>query len=215
MPTGAEEGIVRGMYLVRPSRIATPPCRARVQLLGSGTILCEALSAAELLERDWNIGADVWSMTSFTELRRDGLEAERRNRVNAPRRFSWVEQCLGPLQGPAIAASDYVRAVPDLIRTWMPRRYVTLGTDGFGRSDTRAALRNFFEVDSMAMAFTSVVALAEEQTVPQSPVHEFMERYNYAPTACAPWADHRDTAQRDAREFKAARAADVRQSTPV
>src|SRR4030095_14615620 len=133
MPAGAEEGIVRGMYLIRPSQAAERSGTLCVQLLGSGTILREALAAAELLERAWNIGADVWSVTSFTELRRSGLEIERWNRFNPTEepKLTWIEQCLGPTTGPVIAASDYVRAVPDLIRTWVPRRYVTLGTDGF------------------------------------------------------------------------------------
>ncbi|HMK23919.1 MAG TPA: pyruvate dehydrogenase (acetyl-transferring), homodimeric type, partial [Terriglobales bacterium] len=138
MPEGAEEGIVRGMYLVRPSTRAVPAAprnggtalprlhkatrnaERRVQFLGSGTILREALAAAELLENDWDIAADVWSVTSFTELRREGMEVERANRVHPGRssQSSWVERCLGSRPGPVIAASDYVRAVPDLIRTW-------------------------------------------------------------------------------------------------
>ena len=146
MPPGAEKGIVSGMYLVRESSLvggtlnsaSRQKQRVQVQLLGSGTILREALVAAELLERDWKIAVNVWSVTSFTELRRNGLEVERSNRMRSPGepRASWVEQCLGATTGPVVAATDYVRAVPDLIRTWIPRRYITLGTDGFGRSDT-------------------------------------------------------------------------------
>ncbi len=155
LPAGAEEGIVRGMYRLRASSLAAGSKKTlhRVQLLGSGTILREALAAAELLEREHGIAADVWSVTSFTELRRDGLAADAWNseHADAPRR-SWVEQCLAGALGPVIAASDYVRAVPDLIRAWVPGQYAVLGTDGFGRSDTRAALRRYFGVDAQAIA---------------------------------------------------------------
>ncbi len=146
MPAGAEEGILRGMY-----RLQTRD-KAQIQLLGSGTILREVIAAGALLETDWGVAANVWSVTSFSELARDGMEAERWNRLHplAPKRQGWAEACLGNAQGPALAASDYVRAVPELIRAQMPRRYVTLGTDGFGRSDTRAALRDFFEVEPRA-----------------------------------------------------------------
>jgi pyruvate dehydrogenase E1 component len=161
LPAGAEEGIRRGMYLLRRSPLAgsgaTP--LPRVRLLAAGTILREALAAAEILGEEYDIAADVWSVTSFTELRRDGLECERWNstRPAEPRR-SWVEQCLAGSGGPVVAASDYVRAVPDLIRTWVPGRYLTLGTDGFGRSDTRAALRSFFGVDAQSIAQAAVRA---------------------------------------------------------
>jgi pyruvate dehydrogenase E1 component len=167
LPAGAEEGIKRGMYLLRPSPLVDAGGAAaaeklpRVRLLGAGTILREALAAAEILEQEYDIAADVFSVTSFTELRRDGLACEHWNGEHAgePRR-SWVEQCLGAGTSPVVAASDYVRAVPDLIRTWVPGRYLTLGTDGFGRSDTRAALRHFFGVDAQAIARTAARAVA-------------------------------------------------------
>jgi pyruvate dehydrogenase E1 component len=189
MPDGAEEGIIRGMYRVRPSELANT--RPRVQLLGSGAILREALAAAELLETDWNIPADVWSVTSFTELRRSALESERWNRLHPAEkpRLCWVEECLGPSAGPVIAATDYVRAVPDLIRTWVPRRYITLGTDGFGRSDTRAALRRFFEVDRFSIALAGLQALADDGSVSRDLVPEFMTRYAYHPPENPPWAE--------------------------
>jgi pyruvate dehydrogenase E1 component len=160
MPAGAEEGIRRGMHRVHTS------AQARVQLIGSGPILREALAAAEMLERQWKTGADVWSVTSFTELRRDGMDVARWNRLNAgtPRK-SFVEQCLARTKGPIIAASDYVSALADLIRPWVPRRYTALGTDGFGRSDTRAALRKFFEVDRNSIALTALAALADEGAI--------------------------------------------------
>jgi pyruvate dehydrogenase E1 component len=168
LPAGAEQGIKRGMYLLRPSPLGDAATAAvaakkipRVQLLGAGTILREALAAAEILEQEYDIAADVWSVTSFTELRRDGLDCERWNSEHpGETRKSWVEQCLAAARCPVVAASDYVRAVPDLIRAWVPAKYVTLGTDGFGRSDTRAALRLFFGVDAHAIARAAVRAAA-------------------------------------------------------
>jgi pyruvate dehydrogenase E1 component len=191
MLAGAEEGILRGMYRIRQSGLsATQP---RVQLIGAGAILREVLAASDLLERDCNIAADVWSATSFTELRRSGLEVERANRLRSSEepQTSWIDQCLQQTQGPVIAASDYVRAVPDLIRAWVPRRYVTLGTDGFGRSDTRDALRGFFEMDRKSVALAAISALADEGAVKRSLVGEFIERTGYRVTKSAPWLDHR------------------------
>ena len=144
------EGILRGMYRLREG--------AQLQLLGSGPILREVLAAADLLRSDWNIAAGVWSVTSFTELRRDGMRTERERRLGRAA-TSWVEQCLAPTKGPVVAASDYVRAVADLIRPYVPRQYVALGTDGFGRSDTRAALRSFFEVDAKHICVAALAAL--------------------------------------------------------
>jgi pyruvate dehydrogenase E1 component len=150
MPEEAKDGILRGMHPVRHG--------AQAQLLGAGPILREALAAAELLEKDWSVSAGVWSVTSFTELRRDGMRAERARRFGQDE-TSWVERCLRPTRGPIVAASDYVSAVADLIRPYVPRRYVTLGTDGFGRSDTRAALRAFFEIDARHIAHAALSEL--------------------------------------------------------
>jgi pyruvate dehydrogenase E1 component len=144
------EGVLRGMYRLREGN--------QVQLLGSGPILREVIAAAELLQADWNISAAVWSVTSFTELRRDGMRVERERRFGRAA-TSWVEQCLNKTAGPIIAASDYVRAVADLIRPYVPRSYTALGTDGFGRSDTRAALRGFFEVDAKHIAVAALAGL--------------------------------------------------------
>jgi pyruvate dehydrogenase E1 component len=168
LPAGAEEGIKCGMYLLRESPLGSAGGKAggaknipRVQLLGSGTILREALAAADILEQEYDIAADVWSVTSYTELRRDGLDCERWNREHPDAlRKSWVEQCLANAGGPVIAASDYVRAVADLIRGWVPGNYVALGTDGFGRSDTRAALRSYFGVDAQSIAKAAAGAAA-------------------------------------------------------
>src|SRR5204863_4709334 len=162
---------------------------------GAGTILREVLAAAEMLEKDWGVAADVWSVTSFTELRRNGLGAERWNRLHpeAEPRKSWVQRCLANTSGPIVAATDYMRTVPDLIRTWTPRRYVTLGTDGYGRSDTRAALRSFFEVDRMSVALAAIKALADNGTVDRSLAVEFMTRYAYARSLSPPWSDRADS----------------------
>jgi pyruvate dehydrogenase E1 component len=174
MPAGAEEGILKGMYLFRKAD------KAKVQLIGSGPILREAIAAAELLEKDWGIAAQVWSVTSFTELRRDGMEVERARRFGRAGQ-SWVERCLGGTTGPVVATSDYVSAVADLIRPYVPGKYVALGTDGFGRSDTRAALRNFFEVDAKHIAVAALAAL-------ESPLAgEALRRYGIDAGTRAPW----------------------------
>src|SRR5438067_1557316 len=152
MPEDAAEGILKGMYQIKKAE------NSKLQLLGSGAILREVIAAAELLEKDWGIQAAVWSVTSFTELRRDGMRAERARRFGGSD-ASWAEECLSKTQGPVVAASDYVRAVADLIRPYVPRRFVALGTDGFGRSDTRAALRAFFEVDARNIAVAALAAL--------------------------------------------------------
>jgi pyruvate dehydrogenase E1 component len=135
-----------------------------VRLLGSGTILREALAAAELLENDYGVGADVYSVTSFTELRREAMALERSRRLGNAGGAAWVEQLLPGNGTPVVAASDYVSALPDLIRPWIRDRYIVLGTDGFGRSDTRAALRRFFDIDrnSIAVAALSAVDPASE-----------------------------------------------------
>ncbi len=151
------DGILRGLYLVRPSGKGA----ARARLLGSGTILREALAAADLLENDFGIGADVYSATSFTELRREAMALERGRRLGNARGTAWLEQLLPANGTPIVAASDYVSALPDLIRPWLRDRYIVLGTDGFGRSDTRSALRRFFEVDRNAIAAAALSAIGD------------------------------------------------------
>ena len=160
-----------------------------MQLLAAGPILREALAAAELLENDFGVAADVWSVTSFSELRRDGMEAARANRLHpvAERKVSFVEQCLAPTAGPIIAASDYVSAVADLIRPWAPRRYAALGTDGYGRSDTRAALRRFFEVDRSHIAVAALSALVAERVLEPSVVAAACARYRIDTQRPNPW----------------------------
>ena len=173
LSAGAEEGVLRGMYRLHNRD------RAKLQLLGAGTILREVIAAGELLEQDWGIAADVWSVTSFSELARDGAETSRWNRLHpgAPKKISWVERSLAGTPGPVLAASDYVRAVAELIRGVVPRRYVALGTDGFGRSDTRAALRDFFEVSRQHIVVAALAALADEGDTPHTTVADAIRRY--------------------------------------
>jgi pyruvate dehydrogenase E1 component len=175
MPEGSREGIVRGMYLLREA----PERKLRVQLLGGGAILREVLAAADLLLSDWDVAADVWSVTSFTELRRDGLDAARWNLLHPeePPRLSYVERQLGVRRGPVVAASDYMRTHADQIRAFVPHRYGVLGTDGYGRSDTRAKLREFFEVDRRWVAAAALRALADEGELPASQVRLALARY--------------------------------------
>jgi pyruvate dehydrogenase E1 component len=177
MPEGAQEGILRGMYLLRES--AKDSARARVQLLGSGTILNEVLAAAELLEDEFEVAADVWSVTSFSELRRDGIEVERWNMLHPleePRR-AYVSEQLDGRGGPVVASTDYLRAVADQIRQWVRGRYRVLGTDGYGRSDYRRALRRFFEVDRHYVAVAALKELADEGAIERERVQEAIERY--------------------------------------
>ncbi len=186
LPKGARKGILRGMYRIRKSGGKK---KARVQLLGSGAILREVIAAAELLEAELGVDADVWSATSFTELRRQGLAVDRWNRLHPTEepRKSWVEQCLEDTRGPVVAATDYMRTFPDQIRAWVPRRYSVLGTDGFGRSDTREALRRFFEVDRTAVALTALKALADEGTLDASQVAKAIKILDVDPEKPDPW----------------------------
>jgi pyruvate dehydrogenase E1 component len=181
IPPDANEGVLKGMYAFRKTE------KAQVQLLGSGPILREVIAAADLLKKDWGIDANVWSVTSFTELRRDGMEAERARRLGKSAE-SWVEKALKGTSGPVVAASDYVSAVADLIRPYVGagRSYVALGTDGFGRSDTRAALREFFEVDARHIAHAALAAL-EGSAAKTSLAAEALRRYGIDAGARAPW----------------------------
>ena len=185
MPQDAQEGILRGMYLLWE----TPDHdRPRVQLLGSGTILREVLAAAEMLDSDFGIGADVWSVTSFTELRRDGIEVERHNMLHplSEQRSAYVTDCLRNRRGPVIASTDYLRAFADQIRQWVPDHYRVLGTDGFGRSDFRHALRRFFEVDRHYVVVAALKELADNGEVEARVVQDAIERYHLDPDATIP-----------------------------
>jgi len=183
MPEGGEEGILRGMYLLRGAD------GARVQLMGSGTILREVEAAAELLAQDFDVAADVWSVPSFTELGRDGMAVERWNRLHPTEqpRVPYVEQCLADRPGPVVAATDYIRAFADQIRPYVPRSYRVLGTDGFGRSDYRRKLRRFFEVDRHHVTVAALASLAEAGEVDAARVGEAIERYGIEVDVEAPW----------------------------
>ena len=179
MPKGAEEGIIKGMYKFSTGNAKA---KARVQLLGSGTILREVIAAAEMLEKDFGVGADVWSVTSFNELHREGVDCERWNTLHpeSQPRTSYVDACLDA-KAPVIAATDYIRAYPEQIRPFIKARYKTLGTDGFGRSDTRKKLRHFFEVDRYYVAVTALKALADEGAIPASEVSKAIKLYKINP----------------------------------
>ncbi len=180
MPEGAEEGILKGMYLLHAGNKKK---KLRAQLLGSGTILREVIAAAELLESDFNVSSDIWSVTSFNELRRDGIDVERHNLLNpeSKAKASYVEQCLGKAKGPVVAATDYMRNYADQIRPYIQSDYVVLGTDGFGRSDTRASLREFFEVNRYYIAIATLKALADAGEIDSSKVSEALKKYNIDP----------------------------------
>ncbi|WP_133129641.1 pyruvate dehydrogenase (acetyl-transferring), homodimeric type [Legionella yabuuchiae] len=177
MPEGVEEGIIKGMYLIEK---CAKPSKKHVQLMGSGTILREVLEASSMLKEDFSITSDVWSVTSFNELRKEGLEVERFNRMHPGEqpRESYVTQQLADMKGPVIAATDYIRLYADQIRQFINVPYTTLGTDGFGRSDTRAKLRHFFEVDAKFIVVAALTALANEGTIPKSTVKDAFKRYD-------------------------------------
>ncbi|HEV3112909.1 MAG TPA: pyruvate dehydrogenase (acetyl-transferring), homodimeric type [Candidatus Binataceae bacterium] len=180
MPDGVEEGILRGMYLLRDGGKSAGP---RVQLMGSGTILREVIAAADLLKNDFGVTADIWSVPSFTELRREGLAVERWNMLHptSPQKLSYVETCLANRSGPVVAASDYIKTFADQIRPYVPRRYRVLGTDGFGRSDERAKLRSFFEVDRYYMTIAALKNLADDEQISVSRVQEAIQKFNINP----------------------------------
>ena len=185
MPEGAEEGIVKGMYLLQAGEKAKGRGKSapRVQLLGCGAILREVVAGAALLRDDWGVAADVWSVPSFTELGRDAVDAERWNLLHpteTPRK-SWVEQCLGGREGPVVAATDYIRMFADQIRPFVRQRYRVLGTDGFGRSDYRKKLRHFFEVDRHWVTLAALESLALDGVVPASKVGEAIRKYGIDP----------------------------------
>jgi pyruvate dehydrogenase E1 component len=186
MPEGAEDGIRKGMYKLRS--LEAKKKAVRVQLLGAGSILREVEAAAALLANDFGVASDIWSVTSFMELRRDGLDADRWNMLHptaAPKR-SYVETCLEKPGGPVIAATDYMKLLADQIRPFVPSRYRVLGTDGFGRSDYRRKLRNFFEVDRFHVVVAALKALADEGTVPATLVADALHKYEINPDKPSP-----------------------------
>ncbi|WP_223413720.1 MULTISPECIES: alpha-ketoglutarate dehydrogenase [unclassified Pseudomonas] len=186
LPEGVEQAIIKGMYLF--ARHEVEDARGSVQLLGSGAILLEVIAAAELLASDWNIDSEVWSVTSFTELAREAREVERWNRLHPgqPARRSHVQESLNDT-APIIASTDYVRALPQLIASYAPARYTVLGTDGFGRSDTRSRLRAFFEVDRHQIVLSALTSLVQDGRLDAGVCAEAIARYGIDVDAIAPW----------------------------
>jgi pyruvate dehydrogenase E1 component len=184
MPKGVEEGILKGMYLLKEGR-----GKKRVQLLGAGTILREVEKAAVMLKEDFDIEADIWSVTSFNELRREGLEVERENRLHFDKKakIPYVTQCLKDRVGPVIAATDYIRLYADQIRNFIPGDYLVLGTDGYGRSDTRAKLRHFFEIDAKFIVFSALHALKEQGVVDAKELKKAIKKYGIKNDKVAPF----------------------------
>ena len=176
MPKDCKKGILKGMYLFKEFNNRG---KTKVQLIGSGTILREMISAAEILSKEYNIDSDVWSATSFNELRKDGMAIERKNLLNPSQKpeKSYVEECLGKRDGPVIAASDYMRSFADQIRPYTSKSFYSLGTDGYGRSDSRKNLRNFFEVDKEHIVTYTLSALAKEQLIPSNSAEKAMKKY--------------------------------------
>jgi len=182
LPDGVEKGILKGMYLLREGKARKNA--PKVQLLGSGTILREVIAGAEMLEKDHGVAADIWSVTSFNQLRRDGVETNRWNMLHpeAEPRLSYIASCLKDREGPVIAATDYMKMFADQVRSFLPTHHFhALGTDGFGRSDTRAKLRRFFEVDRNYVAVAALKALADMETVPRKKVADAIKKYGIDP----------------------------------
>ncbi|MFC7420414.1 pyruvate dehydrogenase (acetyl-transferring), homodimeric type [Iodobacter arcticus] len=186
MPEGSAAGILRGMYMFQEG---SKDAALKVQLMGSGTIFREVIAAADLLKADFGVDADIWSCPSFNELRRDGMAVERHNMLNpmAAQQVPYVTSCLTGRTGPVIAATDYKRAFADQVREYVPAKYVVLGCDGYGRSDSRKALRSFFEVDRYHVAIAALKALADEGKIPAAKVAEALEKYGIAANRPAPW----------------------------
>ena len=172
-----EEGILKGMYKIKEH---SKYKKNKIQLLGSGAILREMIKAAEILQKEYQIDSEVWSVTSFNELRKDGIEAERYNLLNPEKekRKTFIEQCLGKTEGPILAASDYMRINSDQIRPYVSKSFYSLGTDGYGRSDTRKNLRKFFEVDKEHIVAYGLSILANEQLLPSKYAEEAIKKYN-------------------------------------
>jgi pyruvate dehydrogenase E1 component len=179
LPKGVETGILKGMYRLQGGGRG----KVRVNLLGSGTILREVIAAAELLEKEFGVPSDVFSVTSFSELRREALDAERWNLLHpeSTPRVPYVKELLAGCSGPFVAATDYMRTVPDQIRQWVPGFYQVLGTDGYGRSDARAALRGFFEVDRRYIALAALKALADDGKLDMGTVKGALSRFRIDP----------------------------------
>lgn len=184
MPEGSEEGIIKGLYQLKSGG----KHKVKAQLIGSGTILREVEAAAEMLEKDWNVSANVWSATSINELVRDGMDVDRYNRLHptAEKKRSYISECLDDQDGVVVASTDYMRLYAEQLRPWIKLRYVVLGTDGFGRSDTRERLRSFFEVDRYHVVVATLSALADEGTIKYDVVAKAIKQYNIDADATNP-----------------------------
>ncbi|MDF2529892.1 MAG: aceE, partial [Gammaproteobacteria bacterium] len=195
MPEGCEQGIIKGLYLLKSS--AKPNTKSKdktkqklhVQLMGSGSILLEVEAAAQLLEQDFGVTSDIWSMTSSNNLYRDGMSVKRYKFLHPdkPAPKTYIEECLADKVGPVIVSTDYVRLYTEQLREFMPSRYVTLGTDGYGRSDSREKLREFFEVNRYYVAVAALKALADDDVIPMSQVKEALKKYKIATDKPDPW----------------------------
>ena len=175
-----EEGILKGMYKIKEFNKFK---KTKIQFLGSGAILREMIKGAEILQKEYKIDSEVWSVTSFNELRRNGLETERYNLLNPEKeqKKTYVEKCLGNTEGPILAASDYMRMNSDQIRPYINKSFYSLGTDGFGRSDTRLNLRKFFEVDKEHIVAYALSVLAKEQLLQSKYANEAIKKYKIDP----------------------------------
>ena len=180
-----EEDILKGMYKFKEFNKNK---KTKIQLLGSGTILREIIAAAEILEKDYKIDSDVWSVTSYNELRKEAIEIERYNLLNPDKisKKSHIEKCLSSTEGPIVSASDYIRLNSDQIRPFTRKSFYSFGTDGYGRSDTRKNLRKFFEVDKEHIVAYSLSVLAKEQLIPSKYANEAIKKYNIDPNKTIP-----------------------------
>ena len=172
-----EEGILKGMYLFKENNKFK---KTKIQLLGSGTILREMIAAAEILQKEYQIDSNVWSVTSFNELRKEAIETERYNLLNPDKKpkKTYIEECLSSTEGPVVAASDYMSLNSDQIRSFTSKSFYSFGTDGYGRSDTRKNLRKFFEVDKEHIVAYSLSVLAKEQLLPSKHAKDAIKKYN-------------------------------------
>ena len=179
MPKGKliEEGILKGMYLIKDTNRYK---KTKIQLLGSGAILREMMKASEILQNEYQIDSSIWSVTSFSELRREAMEKERYNLLNPDKKpqKSYIEECLSSMEGPIISATDYIRLNSDQIRPFINKSFYSFGTDGYGRSDTRKNLRKFFEVDKEHIVAYSLSILAKEQLISSKYAKEAIKKYN-------------------------------------
>jgi pyruvate dehydrogenase E1 component len=187
MPEGSEEGIVKGLYLYSPAKEKK---ERHVQLFGSGTIMQCVLEARDILEEKFQVSSDIWSATSYQQLRHEALSTDRWNRLHpeSEPRVPYVVRVLEGVRGPIVAATDFMKTIPDLIRPWVSGRYTVLGTDGYGRSDTREALRRFFEVDSESIAVAALYALFQESEIPANEVTEAIRALGLDPDKHDPLA---------------------------